>query len=179
MTKRHWITSKECKEMYGINYVQLKNLVKHKVVDVKTEEKTAGRGRPKNLFNHKQVKVYGVMSKGERRNYMSKLNGTKLGKPKQNRNDAPSYDKAEFHITPAKSYGDFDKKYRYIDGVDKPKHYNPGKIEVIDAIDDWGLNFSAGNVVKYLVRAGRKGNNAKKKDLQKALWYLRRILKDD
>ena len=176
MTKRHWITAKECKEMYGINYVQLKNLVKHKVVAEKKENKE-GRGRRKFLYNHKQVKVYGVLSKGERRNYMSKLNGSKLGKPKQNKN--PSYEKAEFHVTPAKPYGDFSKKYRYIDGVNKPKHYNPGNIEVIDAIDDWGLNFSAGNVVKYLVRAGRKGNNSKKKDLQKALWYLRRMLKDE
>jgi len=42
--------------------------------------------------------------------------------------------------------------------VDHPSHYNAGKIEVIDAIDDWGLGFCEGNVVKYVARAKHKGN---------------------
>ena len=36
--------------------------------------------------------------------------------------------------------------------VNHPKHYNVGKIEVIDAIQDWELDFCLGNVVKYIAR---------------------------
>lgn len=31
--------------------------------------------------------------------------------------------------------------------VNSPKHYNMGKIEVIDAIEDWGLDFCLANVI--------------------------------
>lgn len=53
-----------------------------------------------------------------------------------------------------------------------PDHYNFGSIEVIDAIDDWGLNFELGNVVKYVARAEHKGKALE--DLKKAQWYLDR-----
>ncbi len=56
--------------------------------------------------------------------------------------------------------------------VDHPPHYNQGKIEVIDAIVDWQLNFARGNAVKYLVRAGRKSDLTELEDLRKAMWYL-------
>lgn len=59
---------------------------------------------------------------------------------------------------------------RKTDAVDHPAHYNAGKIEVIDAIDDWGLNFELGNVVKYVARADHKGQRLQ--DLKKARWYL-------
>ena len=36
--------------------------------------------------------------------------------------------------------------------VNHPSHYNSGKIEAIDVIEDWGLNFSLGCVVKYICR---------------------------
>lgn len=55
--------------------------------------------------------------------------------------------------------------------VNHPSHYNQGKIEVIAVIDDWHLDFSLGNVVKYLARAGHKSDNISE-DLSKALWYL-------
>ena len=54
--------------------------------------------------------------------------------------------------------------------VNHPDHYNTGKIEVIDAIEDWGLDFIEGNVVKYITRAKHKGNTLG--DLRKARWYL-------
>lgn len=57
--------------------------------------------------------------------------------------------------------------------VDHPKHYNPGTIEVIDAIEDWGLNFHTGNIVKYIVRYGTKNGI---EDLKKAQWYLTRLI---
>lgn len=58
--------------------------------------------------------------------------------------------------------------------VDHPDHYNQGKIEVIDAIEDWDLNFNEGNVVKYVARHRHKVNPLE--DLKKAKWYLDRII---
>lgn len=54
--------------------------------------------------------------------------------------------------------------------VNHPKHYNTGKIEVVDAIDDWGLSFNDGNAVKYIARHRHKGKAIE--DIEKALWYL-------
>lgn len=61
------------------------------------------------------------------------------------------------------------------DSVNNPKHYNFGKIEVLEAIKDWALNFSRGNAVKYIVRAGKKDPSIDKEieDLKKAIFYLR------
>ena len=56
--------------------------------------------------------------------------------------------------------------------VNHPAHYNVGKIEVIDAIEDWGLGFSLGNAIKYIARADHKGRPVE--DLEKAVWYIRR-----
>jgi hypothetical protein len=60
--------------------------------------------------------------------------------------------------------------------VHHPKHYNYGKIEVIDALEDWELNFHRANAVKYIVRAGKKDPDTECEDLQKAIWYLERNL---
>ena len=58
--------------------------------------------------------------------------------------------------------------------VNHPSHYggkdNP--YEAIKVIDAWNLDFCLGNVVKYISRSGKKGNNSKEQDLKKALWYL-------
>ena len=59
------------------------------------------------------------------------------------------------------------------DNINHPIHYNTGKIEVIDFIEDQKLGFSLGNVVKYVCRAGKKNDNAIE-DLEKAKWYLER-----
>jgi len=56
--------------------------------------------------------------------------------------------------------------------INHPAHYNTGKIEVIDAIEDWDLGFNLGNAVKYIARADHKGKPFE--DLQKALWYVNR-----
>lgn len=61
--------------------------------------------------------------------------------------------------------------------VDHPKHYNIGAIEVIDAIEDWNLNFNLGNSIKYIARCEHKGH--KKEDLEKAIWYLKRELQKE
>lgn len=58
--------------------------------------------------------------------------------------------------------------------VNHPKHYNQGKIEVIEFIEDKELGFHLGNAVKYICRAGRKDPTKYVEDLEKAIWYLRR-----
>lgn len=68
---------------------------------------------------------------------------------------------------------DYKRKIQ-IETVNHPNHYNIGKIEAIDFIEDWGLNFSLGNAIKYIVRAPYKGNQVE--DLEKAIWYLNREL---
>lgn len=70
-----------------------------------------------------------------------------------------------------------DKKSNPISNViDHPSHYNKGKIEVIDFIEDQGLSFHLGNVIKYVARAGSKGD--KLEDLKKARWYLDRYINE-
>jgi hypothetical protein len=59
--------------------------------------------------------------------------------------------------------------------IDHPPHYNVGRIEVIDAIEAWGLGFHLGNVVKYVARAAHKGELLA--DLKKAQWYLEREIR--
>lgn len=60
------------------------------------------------------------------------------------------------------------------DNINHPKHYNIGSIEVIDVIEDWGLDFHLGNAVKYIARAKHKEKFHD--DIQKAIWYLQRSL---
>ena len=55
--------------------------------------------------------------------------------------------------------------------IDHPSHYAEGRnYEPIDVISDWNLNFTLGNVVKYISRAGRKDSAIE--DLEKASFYL-------
>ena len=63
------------------------------------------------------------------------------------------------------------------DPVNHPAHYTDGKIEVIDFIEDKGLNFHRGNAVKYIARAGKKDKNKEIEDLKKAVWYINREIK--
>lgn len=54
------------------------------------------------------------------------------------------------------------------------KHYADGReYEPVDVIRDWGLNFNLGNAIKYISRAGRKGNYRDTiDDITKAIDYL-------
>lgn len=61
-----------------------------------------------------------------------------------------------------------------IDAVQHPSHYNSGKIEVIDFIEDQQLGFNLGNAVKYISRAGKKDPAKTIEDLEKAVWYINR-----
>ena len=69
-------------------------------------------------------------------------------------------------------YKELDIKEDKKEMVDHPSHYNMGKYEAIDVIEDWELGFNLGNTVKYISRAGHKDNILQ--DLKKALWYLDR-----
>jgi hypothetical protein len=59
--------------------------------------------------------------------------------------------------------------------VDHPDHYNKG-IETIDYIESWSMDFSTGNVVKYVTRAKHKDKPLE--DLKKAKWYLERLIEN-
>ena len=62
------------------------------------------------------------------------------------------------------------------DPVIHPEHYQGNGYEVLDIIQDIELNFNLGNVLKYILRAGRKDLKLKEEDLEKALFYLKREL---
>lgn len=62
------------------------------------------------------------------------------------------------------------------DVVNHPSHYTRGKIEVIDFIEDQQIPYHLGNVIKYIARAGYKGD--KLEDLKKARWYLDRYINE-
>lgn len=52
-------------------------------------------------------------------------------------------------------------------------HYENGtQVDVIEFSSMYSLNFNRGNIVKYVVRAGKKDDEVK--DLEKALDYLQR-----
>ena len=55
--------------------------------------------------------------------------------------------------------------------INHPEHYRPGTYEAINVIDAWELGFCLGNVVKYIARAGLKGEALE--DLKKALLIRR------
>ncbi|MGN9977918.1 DUF3310 domain-containing protein [Staphylococcus aureus] len=71
------------------------------------------------------------------------------------------------------------KKSLRQDNVNHSKHYNFGKIEVIDFIDQVTENYKhslayyIGNVIKYVSRAPIKNGI---EDLKKAKWYLERAI---
>lgn len=65
-----------------------------------------------------------------------------------------------------------------IAAVNHPAHYAEGrKHEPIDVIEDWQLGFCLGNTLKYISRAGRKGDRLS--DLRKAAWYLAREIEQE
>lgn len=58
------------------------------------------------------------------------------------------------------------------DRVNNPDHYNahPSGVECITIVEHFGFN--VGNAIKYLWRAGLKGDLVE--DLKKARWYVDR-----
>ena len=60
------------------------------------------------------------------------------------------------------------------EAVNHPAHYGGAEnpYEAIKVIEAWSLGFCLGNTVKYISRAGKKGDRLE--DLKKAQWYLAR-----
>jgi hypothetical protein len=58
------------------------------------------------------------------------------------------------------------------DRVNHPPHYNshPAGVECIDVVEH--MPFNLGNAIKYLWRAGLKGDF--EEDCRKAIWYVER-----
>lgn len=60
-----------------------------------------------------------------------------------------------------------------VEMVNHPKHYNTGKYEVIEVLQDWFPNDPLSwQVCKYIARAGKKHKDKEIEDLEKALWFL-------
>lgn len=61
------------------------------------------------------------------------------------------------------------------DQVNHPSHYtkHPSGVECIQITEH--MNFCRGNAIKYIWRAGEKGNEIE--DLKKAAWYIQREIK--
>lgn len=59
-----------------------------------------------------------------------------------------------------------------VDMVNSPPHYHQENslYEPAKVIRAWGLSWALGDAVKYIARAGRKGDKAE--DLRKAIWYI-------
>jgi len=58
------------------------------------------------------------------------------------------------------------------DIINSPDHYtnHPSRVECITVVEHF--NFNIGNAIKYLWRAGLKGDAIE--DLEKACWYVKR-----
>lgn len=52
-----------------------------------------------------------------------------------------------------------------------PSYYNKANMSVIDIIDEYELNFNKGNIIKYVLRSGKKSKDTEIQDLQKAMRY--------
>ena len=64
--------------------------------------------------------------------------------------------------------------------VQHPYHYGgkDNQYEAIKVIEAWKLNFCLGNAVKYISRAGKKDATKTVEDLEKAVWYLEREIRN-
>lgn len=65
------------------------------------------------------------------------------------------------------------------DPVDKPKHYNQGGVECLDAIEaaltpEEFKGYCKGNIIKYVWRENFKDQNIQ--DLKKSNFYLNRLI---
>ena len=62
----------------------------------------------------------------------------------------------------------------------RPVYYNPDSAyEPRKVIKAWGLDWNLGNALKYIARCGKKENNSKLIDLEKAMTYIGFEIEDD
>ena len=64
-----------------------------------------------------------------------------------------------------------------VETVSHPAYYGGGNnpYEAIKVIEAWNLGFALGSALKYIARAGKKGDTLE--DLRKARWYLDREIR--
>jgi len=174
MTK-HWMTKKAIVVMLDISPHHLDRLRKNGAVRTRTIPRKEGqRGRNPLVYNCADVKAFLKMDKDARKVALkvSKYSHTLSAQATKGDYDYDAVGKYPYN--PAINHKWPKTNFNKTEMVNHPKHYNPGKIEVIDAIEDWKLDFNEGNIIKYIVRAKRK--NDRKQDLEKALWYIQRML---
>ena len=56
----------------------------------------------------------------------------------------------------------------------KPNHYNSGKYDVIWFCEHHKLDFTVGNIIKYVFRSGKKDKSKDIEDIEKAIEYCNR-----
>ena len=162
MTRKHWITKKEIKELYGLSDNKIALMKKLNLVSTKLGV-NEGKGRKPLLYKKSMVNLIKDMTPTQLNEMGDIVEDTK--------EQVEDFIKSDIEAVVEE---DCKHKYSYEQSVNHPSHYNKTSLEVIDAIDIWGLDFSEGNVIKYLLRAKHK-NNARE-DLEKALWYVQRLL---
>jgi len=163
------------KHLKGKKIKKITNEVAAKVLDkeYKTGANLLSNMCKKGLLDREGRVIYTLSAKGEAYEWIDNHNDRLEGKEKPNR-ARPKKRVKEFAKFPKKAKVKGSKASQ----VDHPSHYNTGKIEVIDYIEDQELNFNLGNVVKYVSRAGKKNPDAIQQDLEKALWYLNREIEN-
>lgn len=187
MTRKHWITKKEIKELYGLSDNKIALMKKLNLVSTKLGV-NEGKGRKPLLYKKSMVNLVkdmtpiqlnelGDVVEDTREQFANEFNKAETLSEKKKVAERYHFDENDRFATndiDAVVEEDCKHKYSYEQSVNHPSHYNKTSLEVIDAIDIWGLDFSEGNVIKYLLRAKHK-NNARE-DLEKALWYVQRLL---
>lgn len=104
-------------------------------------------------------------------NFDTLYNGAKVAYRRLDMSSSkPEVERDEFTSTPEE-----------VNMVDHPPHYNSGKYETIDVIEDVANGYKNGfvaycvsNVIKYIYRAPFKGSFLQ--DLKKASFYLNRVI---
>ena len=54
-----------------------------------------------------------------------------------------------------------------------PSYYNKSSMSVCDIIDEYELDFYKGNIIKYVLRSGKKNKDTEIQDLEKAIQYCK------
>ena len=186
MTK-HWMTKKAIVVAYEIKGHQLDILGKNGAIRMRLQPRKKGqRGRTPTLYNVADARVFMRMTKETKIMALQVWNEKPLAEWWKDQNTVPKgskdlddaindFNKSDWKYNKDDKYSAWNQiKNMPKEMVNHPKHYNPGTIEVIDAIEDWQLDFNEGNIIKYIVRAKRKNN--RRQDLEKALWYIQRML---
>lgn len=68
--------------------------------------------------------------------------------------------------------------YLYMEFIDmsnneiiEPSYYNKSSMSVCNIIDEYDLDFYKGNIIKYVLRSGKKSADTEIQDLEKAIKY--------